>query len=215
MDTEIADLSIGFFYGHFLECKLQVLNFSKHTRNIQAICPTTTTSTSTTTVLRPFVRDNPGEPVPEETFIHPPSWSSSNLYQLLASTTIHNIIPIQFTRLTIFLHNLSLVYVLVCSPPPHIPHISLTNQYRLFATHAHTIAACFAVVPRLYHLFLISVSTLYLGLYLISFTLTSHIHLTILISARWSATSFFFPDSQVSLPCSILLCTQLLHTTLS
>jgi len=29
--------------------------------------------TTTTTVLRPFVRDYPGEPVPEETLTHPPS----------------------------------------------------------------------------------------------------------------------------------------------
>ena len=34
---------------------------------------------TTTTVLRPFVRDYPGKPVPEETFTHPPSWSSPNL----------------------------------------------------------------------------------------------------------------------------------------
>jgi len=39
-------------------------------------------------VLRPFVRVNPGEPVPEEIFTHPPSWLSSNLHQLLPSTTI-------------------------------------------------------------------------------------------------------------------------------
>ena len=32
-----------------------------------------TTTTTTTTVLRPFVRDHPGEPVPEETLTHPPS----------------------------------------------------------------------------------------------------------------------------------------------
>ena len=44
---------------------------------------------TTTIILLPFVRDNPGEPVPEETHTHPPSWSSSNLYQLLPSTTIH------------------------------------------------------------------------------------------------------------------------------
>jgi len=31
------------------------------------------TVTTTTTVLRPFVQDYPGEPVPEETFSHPPS----------------------------------------------------------------------------------------------------------------------------------------------
>jgi len=37
----------------------------------------------------------------------PPSWSSSNLYQLLPSTTIHSILPVQIARLAIFLHNLS------------------------------------------------------------------------------------------------------------
>jgi len=40
---------------------------------------------------------------------------------------------------------------------------------------------------------------------------TPHNHLTILISARWSATSFFFLAGQVSLPCNILLRTQLLY----
>jgi len=62
--------------------------------------------TTTTIVLRPFVRDYLGEPVPEETLTHPPSWSS-NLYQLLPSTTIHSILPVQITHLAIFLHNLS------------------------------------------------------------------------------------------------------------
>jgi len=42
-----------------------------------------------------FVRDYPGEPVPQETFTHPPSWSSSNLYQLLPSTVIHSILLVQ------------------------------------------------------------------------------------------------------------------------
>jgi len=46
----------------------------------------------------------------------------------------------------------------------------------------------------------------------LSFTLTLHIHLTILISARWSATSFSFLTGQVSLPCSILLRTQMLYS---
>jgi len=32
-----------------------------------------TYTTITTIVLRPFVRDYPGEPVPEETLTHPPS----------------------------------------------------------------------------------------------------------------------------------------------
>jgi len=62
----------------------------------------------------------------------------------------------------------SLVYLLVWSPPPHIPHTSSPNQCLLFATHAHTIATCFAVVPRLYHLFLVLLSTPYL--WVISFS---------------------------------------------
>jgi len=63
----------------------------------------------------------------------------------------------------------SLVYLLVWSPPPHIPYISSPNQYLLFTTHAHTIATCLAVVSILYHLlvFLVFLSTPYLELYLL------------------------------------------------
>ena len=64
-------------------------------------------STTTTIILRPFVWDYPGEPVPEETFTHPQSWSSSNLYQLLQSTTIHSILSVQIMCLAVFLHKLS------------------------------------------------------------------------------------------------------------
>jgi len=46
----------------------------------------------------------------------------------------------------------------------------------------------------------------------LSFTLMLHIHLTILISARSSATSFAFLTGQVSLQCRILLRTQLLYS---
>jgi len=45
----------------------------------------------------------------------------------------------------------------------------------------------------------------------LSCNFTPHIYLTILISAVWSATSFSFLTSQVSLPCNILLRTQLLY----
>ena len=104
----------------------------------------------------------------------------------------------------------SLVYLLVWNPPLHTPYISSPGHCLLFARHAHTIinwlpATCFAVVPRLCHLFLVSVSTL------------SHIHLTILISAQWQLPAevpshflFSFLTGQVSLPCNILLRTQLL-----
>ena len=45
----------------------------------------------------------------------------------------------------------------------------------------------------------------------LSFSLTPQIYLTILISARWSATTFSFFTGQVSLPCNMLLRTQLLY----
>ena len=45
----------------------------------------------------------------------------------------------------------------------------------------------------------------------LSFSLMPHIHLNILIYARWSATAFSFLTGQVSLPCNILLRTQLLY----
>ena len=60
----------------------------------------------------------------------------------------------------------SLVCLLVWIPPPHAAYISSPSQCLLFAAHAHTIATCFAVVSRLYHLLLVCVSTLYLELYL-------------------------------------------------
>jgi len=55
-----------------------------------------------------FVWDKPGEPIPEETFTHSHlSWSSVTPYLLPPSITIHGILPVQFTCLTVFFHNLS------------------------------------------------------------------------------------------------------------
>ena len=68
----------------------------------------------------------------------------------------------------------------------------------------------FLVIPMLCHLYLVSLSLSSL-LGNLSFSLISHIHLTILISARWSATTFSFLAGQVSLPCNMLLRTQLLY----
>jgi len=60
------------------------------------------------------------------------------------------------------LSKFSLVYLLAWHPPLHTPYISSSSHCLLFTTHAHTIAACFAVVSRLCHLILVSLSTLYL-----------------------------------------------------
>jgi len=55
-----------------------------------------------------FVQDNPGELVPEETFTHSHlSWSSIVPYLLHLSTTIHGILPVQSTCLTVFFYNLA------------------------------------------------------------------------------------------------------------
>jgi len=75
----------------------------------------------------------------------------------------------------------SLVYLLAWHPPLHIPYISSPNHCLLFATHAHIIATCFAVVPKLCHLILVPLSHL-LGT--LSCSLMPHIHLTILISVK-------------------------------
>jgi len=53
------------------------------------------------------VRDNPGEPVPEETFTHSHlSWSSVIPYLLPPYIVIHGILPVQFTCLSVLFHNL-------------------------------------------------------------------------------------------------------------
>jgi len=115
-----------------------------------------------------FVYDNPGELGPEESFTHSHlSWSSIIPYLLFPCNTIHGILPIQSMRLTVFFHNLSkFSLVLAWHPPLHTPYISSPNCCLFFATHDHTIAACFAVLPRLCHLILVSLSTLYLEFYL-------------------------------------------------
>jgi len=55
----------------------------------------------------PFVWDYLGELVSEEIFTHSHlSWLSSILHQFPPSTTIHSNLPVQFTCLIVFLHNL-------------------------------------------------------------------------------------------------------------
>ena len=64
----------------------------------------------------------------------------------------------------------------------YYPYISSLNQCPLFAAHAHTIATCFAAVINI----ISSIPSLSLNSLFgtLSSTLTLHIHLTILISAR-------------------------------
>jgi len=114
-------------------------------------------------------------------FFHLPRSTASSLFKLGC--------------LTIFLHNLFPCPLWSTSWHGDLHLIFHTFPHPIsdsFAAHAHTIATCFVVVSILYHLFLVFLSTPYLELL--------HIHLTILVSARWSATSLSFLTGQVSLP---------------
>ena len=84
-----------------------------------------------------FVRDNPGEPVPEETFTHSHLlWSSIMPHLLHPSNTIHGILPVQTTCLTVFFHNLSVMLLL----KQILVHIQLTTI--IFLAHYHTQPNC-------------------------------------------------------------------------
>ena len=131
-----------------LHCLLQMLKESIHTH------AHTHAHTQPFYGSLDFVRDNPSEPVPEETFTHSHiSWSSIVCYLLPPSITIHGILPVQFTCLTFFFHNLSPSFLWSTSWPGTLHFILHTflHPSSFFATHAHTIATCFAVVPRLCH----------------------------------------------------------------
>ena len=156
------------------------------------------------------VRHYPSGPVPEETFTHShPSWSSDILYQLLPSTKIHSILLVQFVCLTVLFHNLSAGPLWSSSWSWTLYFILHTILHPMFyCLYNHSLFCCSTNVmsstPNL------SLTSLLGNL---SFTLMQHIHLTILISASWSAIWFSFITGQVLLPCrcSILFRTQLLH----
>ena len=147
----------------------------------------------TTTVLRPFVWDYPGEPVPEETLTHPPAWSSCNLYQLLPSTTIHSILLVPITCLAIFLHNL---FPCPLGLEPSTSYSidfftqSVSSSRSTFPYHRSLFCSSISIISSIPGLSLNSL----LGT--LSFILTLHIHLTILISARLSATWISFLNVQ-------------------
>jgi len=78
------------------------------------------------------------------------------------------------------LSKFSLASLLVWHHPLHTTYVFSPNHCLLFTAHAHTIATCFAVVPRLCHLILVSQPFTWNS---ILYSLMPHIHLTILISA--------------------------------
>ena len=113
-------------------------------------------------------------PVPEETFTHSHlSWSSIITYLLPPSTsiTIHCILSVQITCLTVFYNNLSPSLLWSTSWPGtlhFILHTLLHPVIVFFSQHMPILLQPVSVVPRLCHLTVVSLSTLYLELYLVA-----------------------------------------------
>jgi len=114
-----------------------------------------------------FCQDNQGEPIAEETFTHSHlSWSSLICFlHLLWSTASCSVYMPDSLFLWSFT-KFSLVYLLAWHPQLHTPYMSPPNHCLLFTAHAHTIATCFAAVPRLSSN--PSLSTLYWELYFVA-----------------------------------------------
>ena len=125
---------------------------------------------------------------------------------------VHSILFIQLTCLTVLSNNLfpgPLWFSPWSSTLNFIRHAFLHPVIIIFSQHMPIPMQpvllqyqCYVITPSL------SLSSLLGSL---SFSLTPHIHLTILISARWSVATFSFLTGQVSLPCNLLLRTQLLY----
>ena len=92
--------------------------------------------------------------------------SASSIYYDPRKPTCSNYMPDNLFPQTV--SKFSLVYLFIWHPPLHTPYISSRNHCLPSTTHAHTITTCFAVLPRLCHLILVSLSTLYLELYLVT-----------------------------------------------
>ena len=115
-----------------------------------------------------------------------PSWSSDILYQLLPSSTIHRVLLVQFTCLTVLFHNLCPLQVLFGIPLGLEPSASYSihSFTHLLSSFRNTCQ----YHPRLFYRstkIMSSVPNLCLNSSLgnLSFTLMPHIHLTILIPA--------------------------------
>jgi len=99
------------------------------------------------------VQHNLGEPVPEETFTHShSSWSSIipicflHLLRSMASSLFSSRALQSFSTISL---QVFFGLPLGLAHSTSSPYISSPNDYLFFATHAHTIATCFAEVLKL------------------------------------------------------------------
>jgi len=133
-----------------------------------------TQTTTTTTILRPYglcprrpglagTRRNIHQLTPIVVINHPLSASSIFYDPWHPHCSV--------ACLSVFFHNLSPSFLWSTSWPGilhFILHTFLHPISLLFAAHAHTITTCFAVVPKLCYLILVSLSTIYWKLYLVA-----------------------------------------------
>jgi len=188
---------------------------------LQAGCPSCRPTNSikalkayqTHTHTQPFygsldsVRDNSGDPVTEETFTHShSSWSQSSLISFLhllrsMASSLFNLHAWQSFS-TIFLQVFFGLLLGLALSTSHSIHFftQLLSSFRSTCPYHHNLICCSTEIrtsnPSLSLRPLVGT---------LSCSLMPHIHLTILISARWSATSFSFLMGQISLPCNKLL----------
>jgi len=128
--------------------------------------------------LRPFVCDYPDELVLQQTFTNSHlSWSSTILYQLPLLRSIAS--PCSIAQC---LFKSYLVYLLVWNPPRHTWYISLPSH--IVSPYHRNLFCCSTKIMSF-------IPSLPLNSTWSSFTLTPHIHLTILISSCWNARSHF------------------------
>jgi len=146
-----------------------------------------------------------------------PRWARRNIHPLPPNMIINH--PLSASSIYYLWHHLFSIYVpdslsaqsWSWHPRLHTPYIfyPITVFFHSIWPYHHNLFCCTTEIissnPGL------SLNSL-LGT--LSFSLTPHIHWTILISACWSVTSFSFLTSQVSLLCNILLRTQLLYNLL-
>ena len=86
------------------------------------------------------------------TYTHPDHQTSFINFLPLLQSTASSLFNLYAWQSFPPLSRSSLVFPLVWDSLFHTPYISSPNHHLVFATHAHTIAACFAVVPILCHL---------------------------------------------------------------
>jgi len=109
----------------------------------------------------------PGEPMPEETFTHSHLlWSSIISYLLHLYIMIHGILPVQFTCLTVFFHNLSPSFLWCTSWPGTLNFILHTFLHQITVVFSqHMSIPSQPVVPTYVSNPNLSLWALYLELY--------------------------------------------------